>query len=106
MVKKLCLEPPSTMTTSQIFFSNSFIWRFSRFILTCDMKLDLSEHFSEQKVVPGVPFDYDDFAYFFRNSCNWRFSGFSLTCDMKLDLSAHFSGKKVALGEPFKNDNF
>jgi hypothetical protein len=29
------------------------------------LKLDLSEHFSDQKVVPGVPFDYDDFTDFF-----------------------------------------
>jgi len=70
------------------------------------MKLDLSEHFSDQKVVLRVSFDYDDFADFFSSSYIWRFSCFILTCDLKLDLSEHFSDQKVVPGVPFDYDDF
>ena len=73
--KKVALGVPFEYDNFTNFFSNRHIWCFSLFILTCDMKLDLSEHFRVRKVVPGVPFDYDDFANFFANSCIWRFSG-------------------------------
>jgi len=70
------------------------------------MKLDLSEHFSDQKVVLGVPYDYDDFEHFHSNRHIWCFSLFILTCDMKLDLSEHFRVRKVVPGVPFDYDDF
>ena len=40
--KKVALGVPFEYDNFTNFFSNSHIWHFSRFILSCDMKLDLS----------------------------------------------------------------
>ena len=66
----------------------------------------ISEHFSGQKVVLSVPFDYDNFTNFFSNSYIWRFTCFIISCDMKLDLSEHFSDQKVVLRVSFDYDDF